>query len=192
MVNKDILFIIDYETTGIEQTDVPIEVGIMITDTDFNELDRMERLIFSDFAIKASKEYWNASKAFHGIPQKEVMIYGVPSGDVAAELLHKAEKWKPKEGRIILMSDNIQFEWRHTKWLLSQIGLDVPDVFHYCGWDTSSLSLFTDFKDPKDTAHRAISDVEGLVNELRRIARQHETENNWKKLEDFKVDDPHL
>lgn len=169
---KDVFFIIDYETTGVGKNDVPIEVGIIVVDSEWNELDRMQSLIRSDYAISLSTEYWEKAKEFHGIEQETIKHKGVFASHVARQIHEKAKKWNPISGRVILLSDNIQFEWRHTEWLLNLIDLKITDIFHYCGWDTSLLSLFTSFQDPSGTEHRALSDVEGLLNELRRVAKE--------------------
>jgi oligoribonuclease (3'-5' exoribonuclease) len=169
---KDVFFIIDYETTGIGRKDVPIEVGIIVVDSEWNELDRMESLIYSDYAISLSPEYWGKAKEFHGIDQETIKYKGVFASHVAKQIHRKVKKWQPINGSVILLSDNIQFEWRHTQWLFDLIDLEITDVFHYCGWDTSLLSLFTSFQDPSGTEHRALSDVEGLLNELRRVSKE--------------------
>jgi len=169
---KDVFFIIDYETTGVGKNDVPIEVGIIVTDSEWTELDRMESLIYSDYSIQLPPDYWDKAKEFHGIDQETIKHKGIFASRVAKKIHDLAKKWNPVCGRVILLSDNIQFEWKHTQWLFNYIDLDVTDIFHYCGWDTSLLSLFTSFKDPSGTDHRALSDVEGLLNELRRVAKE--------------------
>jgi len=167
---NDVFFIIDYETTGVEKNDVPIELGVIVVDSEWNELDRMESLIYSDYAISMNTENWNKAKEFHGIDQEKIKHKGTFAG-------HLAKKWNPINGRLILLSDNIQFEWRHTEWLFGFIDLKITDIFHYCGWDTSILSLFTSFQDPTGTDHRALSDVEGLLNELKRVAKNEQSKS---------------
>lgn len=166
----DRFFVIDYETTGVGAEDVPIEVGIVVTDSAWNELDTLEALIYSDYALSLTPEQWAETERLHGIPQAEVRDEGHSATEVAKLIATAARVWKPEGGRLILLSDNICFEWKHTAWLLWHIGLEVTDLFHYCGWDTSLLSLFTSFRDPEGTAHRALVDALGIVYELRRVA----------------------
>ena len=166
---SDRFFVIDYETTGVGADDVPIEIGLVVCDSHWNELQTYEALIHSDYAESLTPEQWGGAFQFHKISQAVVRRAGFSPQYVADSLAHLARQWKPDNGRVILLSDNIQFEWRHTSWLLHHIGLTVPDCFHYCGWDTSVLSLFTSFRDPDNTLHRGLSDARGLVAELRRV-----------------------
>jgi oligoribonuclease (3'-5' exoribonuclease) len=174
--NKDRLFWIDYETTGIDMQDldtVPIQVGVIVTDTKLNELDRYESLIwFDEFNDYETWEEYSkaATLAFqiHGIYTKTCLEEGKSAAIVAKDLIDLATKHKVDGGRIILVSDNIQFEWQLTDILLREmVEHDWP--WHYCGWDTSILELVPElnFRDPEDPPHSALQDVEGLLKAAR-------------------------
>lgn len=172
--SKDRFYVIDYETTGIGEHDVPIEVGIMVTDADWNHLDSASSFIASEYASGLTEEAWKEAQDIHGIEQ-DTIRFARPADRVAVMIKELSLVWRPKdEGRLILLSDNIQFEWQHTQWVLEHIGLRVQDLFHYCGWDTSILTKYTSFKDPSGTRHRALSDVQGLVEELQRVSRENQ------------------
>lgn len=172
---NDVFFVIDYETTGIDPTDVPIEVGICVTDAEWDEPEPFSRVIYSDYASRMTEKRWSEAERIHGMSQDEVRRYGQRPEVVARDIVELAKSYKTGGGRLILLSDNIQFEWRHTQWLLQHIGMGVEDVFHYCGWDTSILGLFTDFEDPQSPPHRALPDAELLVSELRRVHQKTKT-----------------
>jgi oligoribonuclease (3'-5' exoribonuclease) len=152
-------FIIDYETNGIDEDSVPIEVGIIVTDEHFNAIDALSTLI----AFDHQDGTWSAKDlhAFkvHGIHPNEFRDEGTYSaGSVRDMIRDLAKRHTSKTGqRPVLVSDNIQFEWKHTARLLG--GEEWP--FHYCGWDSSLLLEATGVGDPKP-AHRALADA-GLL-----------------------------
>lgn len=161
-------FILDYETTGITRDDVPIELGFIITDSEWNELARDSFLIKSPEVDFMDPEHYQIAQQIHGIPQQQVFEAPVDPFHASTILEGYSHTFTPKDGRLILLSDNIQFEWYHSQWILNHNNRSVTDLFHYCGWDTSILSLFTSFQDPRNTKHRALSDVEGLLEALRK------------------------
>jgi len=168
--HRDRFVVADYETTGLAEDDVPIEVGLVLCDSKWRKLESYDALIDSEFARSLPADRWEGAFAVHGISQKEVRSYGSTPRAVAEGVVWLAKEWRPADGRLILLSDNIQFEWINTAWLLHHVHLRVSDCFHYCGWDTSILSLYTSFRDPENPPHRALPDALGLVHALRRVA----------------------
>lgn len=179
MDTEDRFFVIDYETTGVRPVpqDLPIEVGIVVTNSRWEELARYSNQIYTSELHDVPSAYWRVAQAVHGLHQQQVLSQGIPLGHIAQDIRRLAREWKPPRGRLILLSDNIQFEWQHTQWILSREDMPITRLFHYCGWDTSILTKFTEFEDPRNTEHRALSDALGLVGELRRVyAEQTKTE----------------
>lgn len=168
---------IDYETTGVDIESygvLPIEIGVLFTNMelepiegaftslinwDFEELNSWEDLC--DDAVSAFP--------FHKITPQEIVARGVGPEKVAAHFVKIVEMLKGN-GKCILISDNIQFEWQFTKMLLEA----HPDgeghwPFHYCGWDTSILALVPNlgFEDPPNPPHRAMQDTIDLWRTVR-------------------------
>jgi len=199
---NDKLCIIDYETTGVDtENDMPIEVAFVITDLSLNVEDEYETcILWPEVELLASHTRlpagspksevgggWKDGAAiahnYHGIDFDELEEFGQPAGVVAWVMsqmikLHMAELNEDAEegvtNKIILISDNIQFEWAFTKRLLGINPSYTPWPFHYCGWDTSILELVggLGFKDPADPEHRAMGDVMGLLAELKKAGLQ--------------------
>lgn len=169
MIRKDQrFFILDYETTGIDtDEDLPIEIGIIVADHEFNLLDTYEDLIKWPDELVAKRDTF-IPNAIHKIKPSMIadlgLLPGVVGDNVARLAGEHATSRKP-----ILLSDNIQFEWAFTKRLLR--GLDWP--FHYCGWDSSLFLELAGVGDPKPV-HRALADA-GVLHAaiLKSIGIQH-------------------
>lgn len=152
-------FFIDFETTGIDMdTLYPIEVGIIVTDENFNLIESYESLIIPGLDFIDDNYEEEALPAFkvHGILPNELKENGRLEIRVVGEIINLAAKHTINGTKPVLISDNIQFEWG----CLSKL-LDVTKYFHYCGWDTSLLLEVTGVGDPKP-AHRALKDA-GLL-----------------------------
>jgi oligoribonuclease (3'-5' exoribonuclease) len=165
MIHKDqTFFIIDYETTGVDtKADLPIEIGIVATDSSFNLVDTFESLIKwnkGDYETVNDDFFANA---IHRIHPDLIEKQGKWSSQVRLSLLDFIEKHTTSR-KPILLSDNIQFEWLFTEMLLNR-GALIPtlmvDKFHYCGWDSSLFLEVAGVGDPIP-AHRALADA-GLL-----------------------------
>jgi oligoribonuclease (3'-5' exoribonuclease) len=182
-LDNSILCWLDYETTGVDldkHTTYPIELGYVFTDTHFNTLmipntTVSERSMLINWGFERFASWSDFSddsvSAFgvHKIGIGEVQDKGVKPAEAALTMYQDATLITPPEGRCILVSDNIQFEWTLTKHIMATLPAHKWP-FHYCGWDTSILSLVPGlfFEDPKNTPHRALPDVHGLLNTVRK------------------------
>jgi oligoribonuclease (3'-5' exoribonuclease) len=161
MIKKDQrFFIIDYESTGVDTArDLPIEVGIIITDADFNCIGTFERLIQWDDESMAKVDDPFFANAVHKIHPDEIKQDGFGSEYVGDELVDLAEQHTTSV-KPILLSDNIQFEWLFTEVLLKTTpSKKVTDYFHYCGWDSSLFLELAGVGDPQNPPHRALADA---------------------------------
>jgi oligoribonuclease (3'-5' exoribonuclease) len=181
-LDKSILCWIDYETTGVNLQDpkvVPIEVGFLLTDMQMCPLgdapgyeykvNGFSSLIDWGFGNLETWKDWSedALSAFpiHKITHAQIANEGLTPISVAEQMYTMIVDHTPEDGRCILISDNIQFEWQLTKQLMAQLPFDPAEwPFHYCGWDTSVLQLVPGlgFEDPPNPPHRAFDDARGL------------------------------
>lgn len=150
-------FVLDYETTGIDtEKDEPIEVGIIVTDENFNLVETFDSL------IRPADPKWVDGQLYayrvHGIHPSEFEEAMDPD-DVGHYIADLAAQHTKNGSRPVLVSDNIQFEWAFTRRLLAAAKADWS--FHYCGWDSSLLLEATGVGDPKPV-HRALADA-GLL-----------------------------
>lgn len=180
-------FILDYETTGVRDNgdDYPIEIGLIVTDHDFNVLTTYENIIgwevdFFDnqgALINWKEEYKYAADNFHKIHPNEYNTEKRSFQNVVYDMMMMCQKYSYEKIKPILVSDNIQFEWRNTKQMFNAADADWP--FHYCGWDTSLLLESTPVGDPEIVEHRALSDAAGLH---RHIIRALEYNGYWNRV----------
>lgn len=149
--------ICDFETTGISDDADPIEVGIIECDEWFNIIGTYQSLIRTDYVDNFMwKPVAIAAYGIHKISPD--IIAGAPHRyDVGLDIYKRfrsSGKDKP-----ILVSDNIQFEWRFMDMLIRAASQPWP--FHYCGWDSSLLLESVGINDPTPV-HRALQDA-GLL-----------------------------
>lgn len=160
--HKNVYFILDFETTGVDpDNDYPIEVGIVITDGYFFIKKFYTSLIkVRDLYLDGNKwkeDYMGAFKV-HKIEPSELEQKGKPIDVVAKEILTLAQQYTVENRKPILLSDNIQFEYRFMKNLFAEANMSKDFPFHYCGWDSSILLESTGIGDPKPV-HRALQDA---------------------------------
>ena len=159
-----ILALCDFETTGIDpDKDTPIEVAILFLDHRLRILRAYESLIAYGSAIREPNL---DALLIHKITPTLLENEGRLPDDVAADICNIATSFRRK--RVVLCSDNIQFEWRFMSKLLGGENHEWP--FHYCGWDTSLLLEVTGVGDPRNVPHRAMADVGRLHEALVRAA----------------------
>jgi DNA polymerase III epsilon subunit-like protein len=181
MIPQDFGFCIcDFETTGVDtENDFPIEVGCIFTDSNFVFRGSYESLICHEHVLGSQTpngdwpERWQQAFRVHKIPFKEVI--GASDAIVVTSVISEIVLDLKKTfglSRVILVSDNAQFEYRFMKRLFEAGVNKFP--FHYCAWDTSLLLELTDVGDPK-AEHRAFADAsllyKALIQAMDRISR---------------------
>ena len=172
---KDVvLCVCDFETTGVDTNkDLPIEVGCVFVDHELNELGSYEALLKTDRLasftnLRPGSPVWNATAAegakFHKISFAEVARDGITWPDAAVAIKALCGRFRPEGGRVVLTSDNVQFEWHYMRQLFQVVPTSWP--FHYCGWDTSLLFEMTGTPE-KPMAHRALKDAYLILDTIR-------------------------
>jgi hypothetical protein len=166
----------DVETTGLGPDDVPIEVAMVVTDENLEEVARHESLIkpcAPKRFIQADTGEWlqRSLEAFsvHGITPEEVLA-APPDRLVITKLLEVVGPVDPST-RPIIVSDNPVFEHRMLRTLFEQAGMTARWPFHYNSWSPVMLTSALGAGRPKKE-HRAMSDVEGMLDHVKRTLRK--------------------
>ncbi|MFW6002381.1 MAG: hypothetical protein ACOCQD_03495, partial [archaeon] len=189
-VKRRTYFWIDFETTGVfdilsEIPVFPIDVGIIITDDDYNIYETYEYMIswkelhkkintFND-RIQWPDEFKDAYQ-YHKIEANDYLDKSVDVNIVGEDIYALAKKYTFKNAitNPVLISDNIQFEYRLMEETLKPYcrteNLKWP--FHYCGYDTSEFLIRTGIGDPKNVEHNPLRDASTLLTHMVR-ARQY-------------------
>lgn len=161
--------ICDVETTGLDpETAHVIEVAILFCDRDLRVVCAVDETVYLPNNVK--HDQWDAMRV-HGIMPDELNKTGYPTFRVAQKIesaVHRAKRLT-RASRVVLCSDNAQFEHRFLQKLLA--GREWP--FHYATWDSNLLLEATGVGDPVPL-HRAMADVgrlhASLVEAMRRIS----------------------
>ena len=182
MLNRNnVYFIVDFETTGVDpDTDYPIEIGIVVADGYMNikkfysSLIQVPDTYLQDSESPDSKtwkgDYLGAFNV-HKITPQEIQKKGKPIETVVQEVLDLAKQYTVEKKKPILISDNIQFEYRFMINMFSKVDMKKDFPFHYCGWDSSLLLEGTGIGDPV-SAHRALPDAMLLYTALVRALQK--------------------
>jgi len=180
---KDVLFICDFETTGLDtRIDYPIEIGGIFTDSNLNILDTYSSFIYWDklnhelikkqidsrnIEVEWPEKYTPAFK-IHNITATEWLRGSKSSYVVAKQLQSKCYELKQKSGgdrKCIMLSDNSFFEHSFMSKLYNLNGMEFP--FHYSTWDCNFI--FEGYqleKDCKQKKHRAMPDAKDVYDGL--------------------------
>jgi len=173
---KDVAFFVcDFETTGVDtDKDYPIEVGGVFTDNNFNIIELYSSMVHwqhvvdkLNIKVNTWPEPWDVGFHYHQITPKQYTHLAKSKNDIFQNLwaLRDAIINITGADKVILLSDNIQFEYNFMKRIFNEVSNDWP--FHYCGWDTSLLLEATGVGDPKDPPHRALPDSLQLLDSIR-------------------------
>jgi len=182
-----VLLFLDFETTGVDpEKDYPIEIGCIATDITAQKVFfRYESLIKFDAVqlvdnadskkeIETWKEEYAEGFKYHKIPA--AFWYASAKGSSTVKREIEQALLRATEGREhwILVSDNIQFEYRFMQNIYKNVYGDNWQKewpFHYCGWDTSLLLEASGVGDPRGVPHRALADTELVLEATREAMR---------------------
>jgi oligoribonuclease len=171
---KNILWL-DLEMTGLDpKEDRILEVGAIITDWDFKEIEVYEAAVKVDSDMMnermingPSKDFWlKFPDSYNGLV-KQNEASGRPSETIEAELLSLIDKHFEADAPVLLAGNSIhidrQFinaEWAHLNQRL-----------HYRMLDVTAFKVVFEGKYKKKfskpEAHRALEDIRGSIMELK-------------------------
>ena len=162
---SDYYCFMDFETNGLNITrgDVPIEIGILLTDDEYNILSSFEAYINP---FSPSKEKWDdyelAAHKVHMIPFTTIKDEGQSPEFVINEiqkLINQQNGVDKTINRYIIMSDNGQFEYNAMKCLYDIAGMTSKFPFHHAAWDINILINSVQKVAKGRYSHKAIQDV---------------------------------
>lgn len=167
---SDYYIFTDFETTGyyVNDQDVPIEVGMIIADDEYNILDTYECFINS-FDEKKTDWVGEEIEAFkvHNIPFKTIKEKGLNPDTAVAQInmflanQHAIDfrNTKNKNVRFIIMSDNGPMEYNAMQKLYKLAKAEQIFPFHYSAWDINILINSVQKVMKGRAPHRALQDA---------------------------------
>jgi len=176
VANKHLFCICDFETTGTDpDTDYPIELGCIFTNQNFDIVGLYSDLIFNEnmrMMVNWDQLGERAEEAYkiHKIPFTTVQHLGIDYRTVAERVdnLVRDLKLIYQVNKVIILSDNAQFEYRFMKKLFGK----TKFPFHYSAWDSSLYLSVSGVGDPKPV-HRALPDAFALYKNIIRSLPNH-------------------
>lgn len=167
MKENDILFICDFETTGVDSSlysqDWPIELGGLFIDMDFKIYDFFNELIYWDYL--GNKDWYDEYKPaydVHNINYQNWIQNAYDRFTIMDILNEKINNLKELDfDRFIILSDNAQFEYNFMRKIFN--GYRFP--FHYSAWDLNLLFNLNNIERTKHI-HRALPDVLDMYSDL--------------------------
>ena len=155
----------DFETNGLEitGTDLPIEIGAILTDDEYNILDSISCYI-NPFDEDKNKwtEYELHAHRIHTIPFTTIKRDGESPAQAVEMLRRMLEAQKAQDkfaSRSIIMSDNGQFEYNAMKKLYALADASDNFPFHYAAWDINILINSVQKVQKGKGSHKAIQDA---------------------------------
>lgn len=160
---------LDLEMTGLNpDVDIILEVAVIITDHNFNELSRYESKVYHDF--KKTEELLNNNSWWLDYPKNKKIFLeqsenGIKSNEIQSQLLELVDNIA-KDQLIYLAGNSIHSD---RKFIAKEWPI-LDNRLHYRMLDVSSFKILMnnrfgiEFK--KESNHRAILDVQDSINEL--------------------------
>lgn len=154
---------IDLEMTGLHpEKDRIIEVGVIITDFELNEIDSYEAIIKQDINYD-ELDQWIKDNMSDLI--RESQAKGEPEHEVQAKLVEIIDKHF--DGPVILAGNSIHQDRRFIR----QWWHDFESRLHYRMLDVSSFKVWVMGRQGrifhKPEQHRALEDIRGSIEELK-------------------------
>lgn len=165
------IFFVDIEYTGLDFTrDVMLEIALVVTDSDLNQLDTYEAVIHYDEDTLARMSDW-CKKEFAGSLIERVRESRKSLDDVKAELGAFIDRYRDGK-KIILAGSSVGMDRLFLQYCMPDM---VADRVHYRIIDVSSIMELAKRWNPsvyrsalhKPTAHRALSDATASLELLR-------------------------
>jgi len=160
------LFWLDMEMTGLNpQICKIIEVAVIITDLNFEPIDKYERIVHQPKEIMDQMDDW--CKKTHGESGlTEAVAKGTPQNEVEQELIALGEKHFKKD-KIVLCGNSIGHDKKFIDAHMSKFSSNL----HYRIVDVSSFKSIFQGKYgitvEKKERHRALDDIKESISELK-------------------------
>lgn len=166
------MFWIDLEMSGLDEKQHRIlEVGVIITDLDFKEIDTYHRIVYQPQAILDAMDDW-CTKTHGASGLTKAVATGTPEGQVEKELCALVDKHYPaavkeKDKKVVLCGNSVGNDKRF-------LDAQMPELakrLHYRIVDVSSFKEV--FKSKwkielkKGDKHRAVDDIHASIEELK-------------------------
>lgn len=163
MINPNWAFCIcDFETNGIDDDSLPIEIGCIWTDSNFRTIQIYDTFVHWPSLQSRKPANWTKNEMIpYRIHKIEYSDYAdktnaVSSKQAANDVSLINEELLKIYDRVILISDNAKFETEHMKKIFDSNKQKWN--FHYCTHDTSLLLDAVGVGDP-EAIHRALPDA---------------------------------
>lgn len=171
----------DFETTGLDQLDKPIQVGMIITDSNFKKIGNFSAYLrpYNWVIYMYLDENKNWQWHDKNIPAYNVhkistdkILNGMDYSEWAFMLQSFLDRVEGGFNRLILVSDNGQFEYNMMQKIYKDLDHcsqaiqdSCPFPFHYSPWCTNFITNLTgNDRDKTKQTHDAWGDVEDLYN----------------------------
>ncbi len=159
---------IDLEMTGLDPLkDRIIEVGVIVTDWDFNELAVFETVIHQPSRVMARMDEWNTTQHGKSGLTDKVKESRISEKIAEAEIISIIKEHFPKNVPILLAGNSIHMDRR---FIISRFP-KLDALLHYRMLDVSAWKVVFEGKFSKKFAkpenHRALEDIRGSIEELR-------------------------
>lgn len=158
---------IDLEMTGLDpMKDRIIEVGVIVTDWNFNELAVFETVIHQPARVMAKMDEWNTTQHGKSGLTERVKESRISEKMAEAEIISIVKEHFPKDVPVLLAGNSIHMDRRFIikRWP------KLDALLHYRMLDVSAWKVLFESKlgkkFAKPEAHRALEDIRGSIQEL--------------------------
>lgn len=169
---------IDLETTGLADDDYILEIGVIITDGDLNELDAMKKLVNNEVPISKLQakcdpivlEMHKKNGLWHDLEfENNTRVRGCET-----EVLVFLNDWNIRAGMVPMAGSSIHFDRRlvrrdmpHVDTFCHYRNIDVSSIKELCRRWAPTVYSQRPGKEESDKKHRVLDDIRGSLEELK-------------------------
>jgi oligoribonuclease len=170
---------IDLEMSGLDVEKCRIlEVGLIVTDLEFNELDSYHAIVHQPKEVLDAMDDW-CTKQHGASGLTEAVAKGEKESDVEKKIIEIVKKHWKRGDRAILAGNSVGTD----KLFLDKYMPDLAKHLHYRIMDVSSWKIVFENKfkkifSKKTDAHRAVEDIRQSIAELRFYLGSINSENS--------------